>query len=151
MGDYQLWHDHLHQKKKCLGSTRALADGFFSGGVQQEAGLGWTDGGEGRRDPLPPWLSLPCSFAGTVHQMMLPPCFQVGTIALGILIFLLLLQHVLTLPGNPDTLGGACASPGWPCSALLQGHPVCIDFPVQNQAGYSLCWISRNKSLTSFG
>lgn len=26
------------------------------------------------------------------------------------------------------------------------GHPVCLDFPVKNQAGYSLGWISRNKS-----
>lgn len=64
---------------------------------------GWPDGGDGRDQTLPPWLSFLCRSAGTLHQMMLPSCFQAGTVALSILIF-------LTLPDDPDAFGDACAS-----------------------------------------
>lgn len=40
------------------------------------------------------------------------------------------LQHVLTLPEDPDALGGACASTGWPCGDLLpSSDTLCHRFP----------------------
>lgn len=55
--------------------------------------------------------------------MMFPPCFQAGAIALGILIFLLLHQHVLTLLGDPHAQAGPaglCSPLGTPC---VHGFP----------------------------
>ncbi|OPJ70021.1 hypothetical protein AV530_019277 [Patagioenas fasciata monilis] len=54
-----------------------------------------------------------------------------------------MLEHRVALQDNPDAFGDARDLRGF---APLQGHPVCLDFPVKNQAGYSLGWISRNKS-----
>lgn len=136
---------------KHLGITRALADDFFSDGVKQEAGL---DRRWGRKRRSSPTLAL-------VAVLICRDCApdDASSVFPGWYNCTAHPDFSLAPPARPHPAGGPRCLWGCLChpglvlqgSSPLRGHPVRINFLVhinflvQNQAGCSLGWISRNK------